>query len=376
MNKIKVLHFICPTALYGAERWILALAKNYVNHDLIDCQLAVTYEHQGKNIEVYDKFKELGLKSHMIKTQGRFDPSVIFALYRLIRDQNIDIIHTHGYKSDILGIIAARLTGIKAVATPHGFENAKDFKLQFFIWLGCLALKYFDLVAPLSEELKHDMHHLKVNKNRIRLILNGIDIDEVERERNKKQNTNYLKPADEKLIGYVGQLSHRKNISVLLETFELLYKEHKNVRLILIGEGPQKSELEKKAKALSAGSRIEFLGYRDDRLSLVRQMDLFCMTSSLEGIPRSLMEAMAIETPVASFNIPGVDRLIINGQTGLMADFSNVQMLKLCWQRILFDKDLADKLSKNGREHILKNFSSKRMADEYTFFYKKLTTQK
>ena len=100
--------------------------------------------------------------------KGRFDPMIIMRLSRLIRQNKIDIIHTHGYKSDILGLLAARITGIKAVSTPHGFENAPDLKLQTFIRLGCAALKRFDYVAPLSEELKSDMLRIKVNRSKIR----------------------------------------------------------------------------------------------------------------------------------------------------------------------------------------------------------------
>lgn len=87
----------------------------------------------------------------------------------------------------------------------------------------------------------------------------------------------------------------------------MLYKEHKDVRLIIIGDGSKRIELENYAKSLDLSSKIEFLGYRDDRLRLLKEIDLFCMTSSLEGIPRCMMEAMAMEIPVAAYNIPGVD---------------------------------------------------------------------
>jgi len=372
MKKLNVLQFICPAGFYGAEMWILALAKN-LERKRIDCQLAITHESHEQNIEVFNRYKALGLKSHKVPMRGRFDPRGILNLCRLIKNEKIDVIHTHGYKSDILGLIAARLAGIKALATPHGFENVKDAKLQLFIRLGSFALRHFDRVAPLSDELKSDMLKIKVKPQLIRLINNGVDLDEVETERNTSAPLAYSDQTEKK-IGYVGQIAHRKNIGDLIKTFDKLYKEHKNIRLILVGDGPMRNELEQEAHSLNSASKIEFLGYRTDRLRIVKELDLFCMTSSLEGIPRVMMEAMAIGVPVAAYDIPGVDKLLIHEKTGLLAKFGDMDDLKKCWERLLFNKALADEIALNGRKHILDNFSAKRMADEYTNLYQEMIT--
>lgn len=373
MRKINVLQFICPAGFYGAEMWILALAKN-LDRDFIKCQLAITKESEWQNIEIYKRFQALGIESHQVKMHGRFDPTVILKLSNLIKQKQIDIIHTHGYKSDILGLIAARIDGIKAIATPHGFENSKDLKLQFYIRLGCFALKYFDKVVPLSEELQSDIIRLKVNEGKIRFIQNGLDLEEIESERGKISTPIYSGRHEKKIV-YVGQMASRKNVLDLIKTFDLLYKEHKNIRLILIGDGPEKDLLEKEARSMASSSKIDFLGYRNDRLRLVGECNLFSMTSSLEGIPRSMMEAMAIGVPVAAYNIPGVDKLIINKKTGLMADFGDIEGLKKCWQQLLFNEGFATEMARNGKDHILNNFSAKRMAEEYTKLYQEMVNK-
>ena len=371
MPPIKVLQFITPTGLFGAERWILALGRNFAGHPLVNCQLAVTQESTTQNIEVNDRFKQFGLSGHIVKMNGSFDPLVILSLVKLIRQEKINIIHTHGYKSDILGLLAAKKAGIKTLSTPHGFENSKDLKLQTFIRLGCFSLRYFDIVAPLSEKLKDDLLKMKIQATRIKLINNGVDLDEIEDVKNLT-SLSLKKDPQEKLIGYVGQLATRKNIGALIDAFDLLYKVRQDIRLLLIGEGPQKDELEQKANQLESGCKIEFLGYRDDRLQLVKQMALFSMTSSLEGIPRCMMEAMALRVPVAAFDIPGVDKLIIHGKTGLMAEFGDIYALKDCFEKILSSQEDAALLANRGRQHILTNYSAKRMAEEYFELYKKL----
>ncbi len=374
-KKTKVLQFICPSGFFGAERWILALAKYFIGHAYIDCQLAILHESEHQDIRVYDEFKNLGLKCYKIPARWKFDIGSIRKLTALIKKEEIDIIHTHGYKSDIIGLIAARIANVEALSTPHGFENVNDFKLQLYIRMGCIALRYFDAVAPLSDDLRKDMQNLKINHNKIFTIINGVDIDEVDCERKLIKSQRELHVKD-KIIGYVGQLAHRKNIDSMIEAFDLLYEENKQVRLVIVGDGPIKIELEKKAKSLESGNKISFLGYRLDRLQLVKNMNVFTMTSSLEGIPRCMMEAMAMGVPTVAFEIPGVDKLIINNETGLMAEFGDIEGLKNQWNAILNDEKYAEKLGRAGRDHILENFSAQRMATEYATLYRLMLNRK
>ena len=367
---INVLQFICPSGLFGAEMWILGLAK-YLNADEVDCRLAVSYDTAHQNLELSERFRQLGLDAHKIRMSGRFDLRAVAKLRELLREEQIDVLHTHGYKSDILGLLAARMAGVRVLATPHGFENAKDLKLRLYVRLGCLALRHFDRVAPLSESLVADMARIRVPEQKTRFIRNGVDLQEVDLEM-KRSIESGLRSADEQVIGYVGQLSHRKNLGDMIDAFDLYCRDHGNARLLLVGDGPQRVELQRKANSLESKERIEFLGYRTDRLRIVKELDLFCLTSSLEGIPRCLMEAMAMRVPVVAYDIPGVDKLILDGQTGLQAPYGDMAALKNYWERLLFDGELSKTLAENGRRHVEKNFSAERMAAEYTQLYREL----
>lgn len=350
--------------------WILALARNLEPAN-VDLHLAVTCESPRQDLELLSRMEALGFRCHRIRMAGRFDPRVIPALSHVIRENRIQVIHTHGYKSDILGLAAARLSGIRSVSTPHGFENAPDPKLQLFIRAGCLALRHFDRVAPLSEELAADIRRIGVAPERIRLILNGVDLSEIEKERPHPVPEQY-RDNGEKRIGYVGQIAHRKNVRDLITAFDLLHGDHPHCRLMLVGDGPQRRELEEYARSLKSSAGIELLGYRPDRLQFMKAMDVFCMSSSLEGIPRCMMEAMALGRPVAAYRIPGVDRLIIHEKTGLMADFGDVEGLKGCMEKLLFDRALAEALAEAGRRHVTETFSAERMAQEYGALYRRI----
>lgn len=369
-KQLKVLQFICPTGFYGAERWILALAKNLEASD-IKCDLAVTIEGSTKELEITKHYAKLNKNVHEIPMSGKFDVSVISKLCKLIKENDFDIIHTHGYKSDILGLIAARLTGIKALATPHGFENSDDWKLKTYIRIGNLFLRWFDSLAPLSKQLCRDLDQIGVASNKVTYIQNGVDLDEVEQQRSRKDSPVSLQKTC-KRIGFVGQMISRKNIFDLLDIFDELRREHSDIELVLLGDGEQRIELESYANKLPSRPSIKFLGFRDDRLEWLQSFDIFVMTSTLEGIPRCLMETMAMGIPVAAYDIPGIDQLISNNKTGLLAPLGDKEQLKKHWESIIYNEELSSSLVESASDFVYENFSGKRMAREYTVLFKEL----
>jgi len=369
-KKINVLQFICSTGFYGAERWILALAK-HLNKDNVRCDLAVTLEENSQDLELIKHYKEKCGETFEIPMTSRFDLKVINKLVQLIKERNIDIIHTHGYKSDVLGVIAAKKAGIKSIVTPHGFENADDFKLRAFIWLGCKSMKYADKVVPLSRQLCDDSRRHNVKEAKLEYIQNGVDLSEVEEQRLKPTKIN----SDEKRIGFVGQMISRKNIFDILDIFNDLCEKHNNLKLILLGDGDQRAELEQYSSKLLHHNKIEFLGFRDDRLELLQSFDLFVMTSTLEGIPRCLMEATAMGVPVAAYNIAGIDQLIAHEQSGLLAKLGDKDTLSKYWEKLLFDNEYATTLADNAREYVNEHYSAQRMANEYTELFHKMVNE-
>jgi glycosyltransferase involved in cell wall biosynthesis len=369
-RKLNVLQFICSTGFYGAERWVLALSK-HLDKSKFTSSLAVTLEANSKDLELVKQFAKDGGATFEVPMSNPFDLSVINKLVTLIKEQNIDIIHTHGYKSDILGVLAAKKAGIKVVVTPHGFENADDIKLRTFIWLGCQIMRFADKVVPLSPQLCDDVKKYGVKNDNLVYIQNGVDLSEVEAQRIKPID----KISDEKHVGFIGQMISRKNIFDLLDIFDDLQQKHGNLRLSLLGDGEQRAELEEYAKTLKSNSKMNFLGFRDDRLEQLQSFDLFAMTSTLEGIPRCLMEALAMGIPTAAYDIAGVDRLVKHDETGLLAPFGDKKQLTEHWETILFDQDVSNRLSEQGRNFVNQHYSAKRMADEYADLFLQLVSE-
>ncbi|HLV77413.1 MAG TPA: glycosyltransferase family 4 protein [Marinobacter sp.] len=373
MTKINVLQFITPAGFYGAERWVLALANN-IDTAVVNCDLAVTRETADQDLTVAELYPtDSGQQVHYLDMNGRFDLRVIKQLCQVIRERDIHIIHTHGYKSDILGLIAARRTGIRCVSTPHGFSGNVGFKLRAFIKAGTFMLRYFDQVVPLSEELARDMARMGVPAAKTRFIRNGVDLTEIAPLVEASSTPEADGQPALRTIGFIGQMIPRKGIPDLLAVFDRLCRRHLQLRLQLLGDGAQRPELEAIARQLPSSDAIGFLGFRSDRLELLSRFDLFVMTSSLEGIPRCMMEAMAMNIPVAAYDIPGVDQLVEHEVTGLLAPHGDRDALEACCHRLLTDSNLAQTLTTNARALIDKQYSAARMAREYEALFRALT---
>ncbi len=372
MEKIKVLQFITPSGFYGAERWILALANNLDPNEVV-CDLAVTQESDGQDLSVADYYPTSSGQVHCLPMRGRFDFKVVNKLVEIIRKRRIDVIHTHGYKSDILGLVAARKAGIKCVSTPHGFSKPIGLKLKLFIKLGTSLLRFFDAVAPLSEELVEDMKRFKVPENKTVFIRNGVDLKEIDSTLSDiKLNNGEASKGSVKTVGFIGQLIPRKGITDLIEMFDQLHRSSSDICLKILGDGSQRTELEAFANAKPCRESIEFMGFRDDRLEVLSKFDLFVMTSSLEGIPRCMMEAMAAGVAVAAYDIPGVDKLIEHEETGLLTPLGDIKGLKECCERLLSDQFLSDSIVEKARKKIESSYSARRMAQEYQALFSEL----
>lgn len=367
----RVLHFICSTGFYGAEKWVLALANN-LDRDKIDSELVVTREPQNTGLQLTKAFRDLQMPAHELQMSGRFDLRVVNSLVKLIRKRNIDILHTHGYKSDIIGVIAAKLAKIKCISTPHGFEKTDDWKLHQFIRLGCRTFRYFDLVVPLSIELCNDVRKFGVPENKIVYIRNGVDLTPIVFRRPSEYRSSAGQSEAARTVGFIGQLIGRKNVSDLLEVFNIIAEDNPEVRLVLLGDGDSRAACEDHASRLPTHKQIHFAGFQNQPLEHLATFDLFVMTSTLEGIPRCLMESMALGVPVAAYDIPGVDQLIEHGKTGLMAPLGDKEALVKCWRELLWNDDVADQISQNAAKHIHDKFSARRMAVEYTELYTQL----
>lgn len=368
-QKIRVLQLGSPTGLYGAERWILALVNNI---DKIDIQtiVAVILDDPNLNADICKEAEKIGVSTKIFKAYGKINWSAVRQLRKYIIETEVDILHTHGYKTDIIGLLAAQGTHCKLVTTPHGWSKNAGFKLKIYEAIDRFAFCFFDAIAPLSEEIYSGLKHFPCLKNKLRLIPNGVDIVDIASVNDIADEIVEWKANDYFIIGYIGQLIYRKGLDILLKALSKI--DLKEWRLAIIGDGPEKPELVKLVHDLKLEYQVKFFGFRKDRISFLRGLDVFVLPSRLEGVPRCVMEAMATNVPVVASDIPGCRDLILQDITGLLFKPDDVDGLCRAISNLITDDVLGSRLATSAKKMVENNWSASAMANYYHKLYDEL----
>ena len=368
-QKIRVLQLGSPSGLYGAERWILALIK-HLDPTRIESLVAAIKDEPSTQVPLCQEAQKLHFPSHVLKSYGRINFTAASKLKHFIKKHEIDLLHTHGYKTDLIGLMATAGTPCKIVTTPHGWTK-QDIKVRVYEFLDRCIFPLFDAVAPLSEELYDSLRYMQVfKKKNFYFIRNGVDIGEIDSTKNIALEILKKKEQGKIIIGYIGRLTALKGVDFLLHVMASLGDP--KWELYLIGEGDQKKELIALAKNLKINDRVNFLGFRQDRISWLKGFDIFVLPSKSEGIPRCIMEAMSANIPVVASDIPGCRYLVKNMHTGLLFDVGSICSLTNALNKVIENKDLRKKMCDNAFNFVKKNYSAELMGHQYAQLYSEL----
>jgi glycosyltransferase involved in cell wall biosynthesis len=365
-EKIRVLHLGSPGGLFGAERWILSLIRE-LNPAAVHSVVGVINDAHYTEIALCTEASKSGFDVCEIHAPGRLNVAAISRLRRLLQDMQIDIVHTHFYKTDIVGYFATRGTRCKIVSTPHGWDNRPSRSLWLYQNLSRLFFPFLDAVAPLSDGLYAELAKIPGMERKLRLIANAVDIGEVESETRVDAGLQELKNKGKFIIGYIGRLSEAKELETLLET--MAHHGHAAWELVLVGSGEHSDALETMADQLHLDDRVHFTGFRADRLALLRGFDTFVLPSRSEGIPRCVMEAMAAGVPVIATDIAGCRALIDDRENGLLFPVGDARALAQCIRQVEGGEIDGAGLARNARRRIREDYSAARMARQYETLY-------
>jgi glycosyltransferase involved in cell wall biosynthesis len=368
MRRYRVLQLGSPTGLYGAEHWILALIR-HLDPNEVETTVSVIRDDPALEAPLCEVARREGFRTFVIEAPGRFNWSAVRQLREYIVANNIDVLHTHGYKMDIAGLLATRGTQCRLMTTPHGWSTKAGLALRIYEGIDRAIFPFFDAVVPLSEKLVEELRSLPGMRKRLKLIRNAVDISEIDSIPDVAPPVAAWREQGQFVVGYVGQLIPRKGLPVLLEAFARL--DAPNKKLALVGDGPQREELERQVRALGIGADVSFFGFRSDRLAFLKGFDVFVLPSRLEGIPRCLMESMAARVSVVASDIPGCNDLVRPEENGILFPMDDVAALTRSLTRLQDSAERA-RLSANARDFVMAEYSAAAMARRYQELYRQL----
>jgi len=312
----------------------------------------------------------------------------IYRLYRLMKKEKYDIVHVHTPIASVLGRIAAKLAGVKHIIyTAHGFyfhEGMPKVVYLLFYYVEKLCARWFTdwLLLQSKEDYELSLNKNFKKKDRILHIGNGVDIyskfnlSSIPESEVRKLKKDFHLTDDHVVFAFVGRLVKEKGIFELIQAFRQLKRTTSNVKLLVIGdvhpsERDQKSAQE--LKKLLEDDDIIATGFRLDIPALLAISDVFVLPSHREGLPRSIIEAMALCKPIIATNIRGCREEVIDGENGFLVEKANVQQLFERMYQLANDRALRERFGKRSREIVEKFFDERKVIDIQLALFEQLS---
>ncbi len=360
-----VVQMISSGGFYGAEKVVVELAAFLLQHGYKS--RIVVLESPGAD-DIVREAEKRGVSVDRLK--GNFC-QLIFKFRRYVKDHAVDIIHSHGYKTDVLAIIACLSYRLGKIATCHTWYS-DSLRLRFYEWFDKRSLFYFDRVVLVSPQLVDDVKQCGIDSRKISLIENGVTLLPPSVESPKSALLAELDLGEDvSLVIRIGRLAKSKGNDVLLSAFAQL--EGSNQHLIFIGEGEEKKSLEQQAISLGILNLVSFVGYRTDITELLYASDVFVISSYKEGLPIVLLEAMAAAKAIVSTDVGGISEVIKDQQNGWLVPPGNIEALTLALSEALNDRDKAQLFGQRAGEKYLQNYSGEAMGKRYLKVYESIT---
>ncbi|MCP9852093.1 glycosyltransferase family 4 protein [Synechococcus sp. HJ21-Hayes] len=291
----------------------------------------------------------------------------LIQLTRFFRRQSFDVLHVHTPVAALIGRMAARLAGIPLVVyTAHGFyfhDHMPQWKRAFFVQLERIAGHFTDLLFCQSkEDAATAIHEGIAPESRVVAIGNGVDPRRFNPQNVATSETVRFAlgiPRDAFVVGLIGRQVREKGIGEFLGAMTSLANRHTHLWVLLIGERLASDHDQGVVAAFAAaqdvlGHRLMALGSREDIPQLLVAMDLFCLPSWREGMPRTIIEAMMMAKPVVATNIRGAREEVVPEETGLLVPVRSPGELAAGVERMLLNPGWGTRLGKAGRERALR----------------------
>lgn len=295
--------------------------------------------------------KQAGVDYVEISERHSFDPSVWPQLRRLAADRRIDLVHAHDYKTDILALLLAKATGVAALSTVHGWTGHSKRERLCYYPADKKVLSRFSRLIAVSSEIGRELTRYGADPARITTVLNGIDPRQFRRDESLVQSARAalkLGP-DEVAIGSVGRLEPQKRFDLLLEAFAAVHARRPNTRLFIVGDGSQRDPLDAQIGALGLTESCTLVGHTNDVRPSYHAFDLFVQSSDYEGTPNTVLEAMALETPIVATDAGGTAELVHDGVHGRIVPIGRVDRLIHGMQEALANTPVARKMADRAR---------------------------
>lgn len=355
-QKINILLLTGSFRAGGTEKHYYQLLY-HLNREKFNIYLGTVYEEDLNFGPLPEDIKTIKLPEDYLKAAKTLNEYILL--------NKITHIYSVAFETSVIVLIikVLFLNRVRFIEGKRGFFDF-PFKRKLFCWI--INLISYRILAN-SGKAAHNISLLFKKKTRI--IYNGID-DAFISNKSEKELLDELNLTENKklLIGSVGRLHIDKGYDILLKSFADVYKKNKDIYLLLIGDGPEKTELEQLSKKLGINEVVCFAGNKKDGGDYIRIMDIFVLPSRTESLPNSLLEAMFIGKPSIASNVGGVAEIIKNNVNGLLYDTIDTDNLNQWLEDLILDETKRKKLGDQAALSVREDFDFAKKIIEFEHF--------
>ncbi len=365
---INVLHVRSTIGMYGAEKVILNLMgafKSAISHIQVNASVAII---EGPNEESQTFAKLLNkhdLAHDSIISKKRLDFNAIKHLHSVMKYKKISVVHTHDYKSLLFVVFATLLSSKKIIHHIHGaLGNTRAERIYAVIERICMVRA--NQIITVSQNQKNILLDNRFFKNKVIQVNNGTVLPF---EATDRTNPEYHSMGEGFTIIMVARFTPEKNHSLAIDVLNelIISKKIKPVQLLLLGDGPNYQAIKSQVEKYNLQKNIQLIGFSNNVQGWLEKSDLLLITSTTEGMPMCLLEAMAIGLPTVSTSVGEIPHLLTQSQSGLLAN--NKKSLVQSINTLMEDETLYQQCSRNAQAYSKKHLSVQNQAQVLADIY-------
>ncbi len=358
-TKKRILHLAESPYAGGISSHILSVLDAFQKNAEYEIVVAVLPGRRA-DVTLLKALRARGLPVHKLPMRHRFDISVLKALRRFVRDEKIDLVHTHNYRTTLLCALA--LPSLPRVTTFHGTCVAPTWRLRFWQALELRILRRQHAVIACSEFVREELRRRGLSDASLHCIHNAYMPTVQQQEKGGDGRAVFTEDPKALIALFVGRLVPGKGVEALLDAFA----QSPHIHALILGDGPLRAALEAQARRLSI--HAHFLGHIDEPSCYYRMVDFCVLPSEMEALPMVLIEAAAHGLPVIATAVGGIPEVVKDGETGLLIPYGDSVAL-LTALGAMSDMALRERLGRNARTRWETQFSPNRLCADLTGIY-------
>jgi glycosyltransferase involved in cell wall biosynthesis len=289
-------------------------------------------------------------------------PQMVRRFATLVREHQPDVVCTQGYKADVVAAVYGK---VPTIALIPGW-TAKDCKVRFFEWVDKQTLRRHSAIAIVSPAQRTEVLRYGVKSDSIFYLPTCVDTGQLRPAYSREQLANIIgRSLPRQMCGYVGRLSIEKGVTHLVDALAEVTAKQTEVRLLIVGEGEQRANLQAQVESLGLQQAVAFLGERADARQIIGALDLLVLPSLTEGLPNVVLEAFAYKRPVVATAVGGVPELVKDGETGWLVPPRDPRALAQAILDALSNPEEARRRAENAYKHLLENFTVEKQVDKW-----------